>query len=126
MNPQRAKRLGDFLRARRLELGLSARYLARAVHVRDSTIVRLERGRFAAPAADKLARIAEVLHLDLADVFAVAEYVIPSSLPALPIYLRIRYPELTEPAITEICEHFTTLVGQLHPQLAPLPGVNSP
>jgi len=113
MTPDRAKRLGEFLRARRLELGLSARFVARAVQVRDSTIMRLERGRYAAPAADKLARIAEVLKLDLADVFAIAEYIVPSSLPALPQYLRARYPELTDQAIDQLCASFRHLGGVL-------------
>ncbi len=99
VNQDRARRLGEFLRARREDLGLSARALARAVGVRDSTILRLEAGSYLAPAADKLARIAEQLKLDLADVFAMANYVIPRSLPSLPEYLRLRYPTLTPEAI---------------------------
>jgi transcriptional regulator with XRE-family HTH domain len=117
MTQERAQRLGDFLRARRHELGLSARYVARAVNVRDSTIMRLERGCYAAPAPDKLARIAEVLRLELADIFALAEYLIPTSLPALPHYLRARYPELTNPAIDELHEHLKALTGD-----SPAPG----
>src|SRR4029077_20566389 len=74
MTQERAQRLGSFLRARRLELGLSARHVGRGVNFRDSTIMRLERGCYVAPAADKLARIAEVLRLELADVFVLAEY----------------------------------------------------
>ena len=111
MNQERSKRLGEFLRARREELGLSARHLARAVGVRDSTIMRLERGAYAAPAADKLARIAEQLKLELADVFALAEYAVPSSLPALPHYLILRYPELQAEAIDELHEHLQRLLG---------------
>jgi len=111
MNQERSKHLGEFLRARREELGLSARHLARAVGVRDSTIIRLERGAYAAPAADKLARIAGQLKVDLADVFALAEYVVPSSLPALPHYLALRYPELQREAIDELHEHLERLLG---------------
>ena len=112
MNPERAQRLGEFLRARRIELGLSARQIARAVDVRDSTIMRLERGTYAAPAANKLARIAEALKLDLADVFSLAGYVVPSSFPALAHYLKVRYPELGEEAIGELQEHFNQLIGR--------------
>lgn len=111
MNPERARRLGALLRARREELGFSARHVAREVDVRDSTIMRLERGAYASPAPDKLARIAHVLGLDLADVFATAEYAVPSSLPALPYYLKLRYPSLTERAIDELHEHLSSLIG---------------
>jgi phage terminase Nu1 subunit (DNA packaging protein) len=78
--------------------------------------MRLERGCYVAPAADKLARIAEVLRLELADVFALAEYVIPSSLPELPHYLRARYPKLTEQAIDELHQHLEELVSRLQVQ----------
>jgi transcriptional regulator with XRE-family HTH domain len=113
MNQERAKRLGQFLRARREELGLSARHLARAVGVRDSTIMRLERGAYAAPAADKLARIAGQLGLELADVFALAEYAVPNSFPSLPHYLKLKYPKLEAAAINELHEHLLQLLGEL-------------
>jgi transcriptional regulator with XRE-family HTH domain len=115
MNQERAQRLGEFLRAQRTELGLSARHVARAVGVRDSTIMRLERGSYAAPAADKLARIADTLKLDLADVFSMAGYAVPSSLPSLPHYLRARYPELSERAISELHTHLEELISHLQP-----------
>ena len=126
MTHERAQRLGNFLRARRLELGLSARHVARAVNVRDSTIMRLERGCYAAPAPDKLARIAEILRLELADVFALAEYLIPSALPELPHYLRARYPELTEQAIRALHDHLLTEIEQsaLTSQLDPSIGAH--
>jgi len=115
MNPERAQRLGEFLRARRIELGMSARHVARTIDVRDSTIMRLERGAYAAPAANKLARIAEVLKLDLADVFTLAGYVTPSTFPTLPHYLKLRYPELGDEAITQLHEHLNRLIGHTNP-----------
>jgi len=121
MNQERSKRLGEFLRARREELGLSARRIARAVGVRDSTIMRLERGAYAAPAADKLARIAEQLKLDLADVFALAGYAVPSSLPALPHYLKLRYPALHDRHIDELHNHLNELLSSLGAELVVVP-----
>jgi transcriptional regulator with XRE-family HTH domain len=112
VSQDRARHLGQYLRARREKLGLSARGLARAVGVRDSTIHRLEAGAYGAPAADKLARIAEHLKLDLGDVFALAEYIVPSSLPALPHYLRLRYPALTPHAIKALHEHLLQEAGR--------------
>jgi transcriptional regulator with XRE-family HTH domain len=109
MSEERARQLGEYLRARREELGLSARAVARAVDVRDSTILRLEAGTYAAPAADKLARIAQLLKLDLADVFAMANYVVPDSLPSLPHYLSIRYPKLPPEAVEALQDHLIDL-----------------
>jgi transcriptional regulator with XRE-family HTH domain len=109
MNQDRARRLGQYLRARREELGLSARGVARAVGVRDSTILRLEAGAYLAPAADKLARLAELLKLDLADVFSLANYVVPHSMPSLPHYLRLRYPKLTPEDIEALHDHLLDL-----------------
>lgn len=109
MNKDRARRLGQYLQARREELGLSARGVARAIGVGDSTIRRLEAGAYLAPAADKLARLAEHLKLDLADVFAMANYVVPHSMPSLHHYLRLRYPKLPPEAITALHEHLIDL-----------------
>jgi transcriptional regulator with XRE-family HTH domain len=112
---RRAQRLGAYLRDRRQALGYSARYVARAVGVRDSTIMRLERGAYVAPAPDKLARIAETLELDLADVFALAEYAVPAGLPALPQYLQLRYPDLGHAAIGELGAHLDRLITASEP-----------
>ena len=109
----RTRRLGAFLRDRRVELKLSIREVARTAHVENSTILRLERGEYAAPSANKLARIAEVLTLNLADVFAMAGYVVPSSLPNFPNYLRLRYPELTEEAIAKLDREFEITIAPL-------------
>jgi transcriptional regulator with XRE-family HTH domain len=116
------RRLGQYLRARREELGLSARAVARAVGVRDSTILRLEAGVYGAPAADKLARIAEQLKLDLADVFALANYVVPTSLSSLPHYLSLRYPTLTPQAIVALENLLIQEGGQSTSHLEPTAG----
>ena len=110
MNHQKAERLGHFLRDRRLDLGFSARHVAREVGVDDSTINRLEQGRYRAPSPAKLSRISDVLKLGLADVFALAGYATPSILPSLTNYLRLRYPELNEEAIEELQQHFATVI----------------
>jgi transcriptional regulator with XRE-family HTH domain len=109
MNEDQAKSLGQFLRRRRQELGLSKRQLAALARMRDSTIVRIERGEFIAPRPDKLARIATALHLSLADVFARAAYFVPDELPSFGTYLRAKYPELPVPAAAEMSLHFTEL-----------------
>lgn len=102
MEPDRAAALGQHLRARREELGLSTRQLSAQAGVNDVTIVRIERGEFAAPRPDKLSRLADALGLRLADIFAMADYVAPSELPALAPYLQVRYPDLPDEAVAAI------------------------
>ena len=104
--------LGQYLRDRREHLGLSARAVARAVGVQDSTIMRLERGHYLAPAPDKLARIAATLELELADVYAKAGYAVPERLPGLTSYLNLRYPLLGESAVDELNAHLERLVTE--------------
>lgn len=104
------RRLGETLRARREELGLSQRQLAAQADINDATVVRLEHGEIAAPAPDKLSRIAAALDLPLADVFALADYVVPEELPSFQPYLRSRYRELPDAAIEDLDQAFARIV----------------
>lgn len=110
MESGQVKRLGQTLRARREKLGLSQRQLAAQAGVNDATIVRIEHGEFNAPAPDKLSRIAEALDLPLADVFALADYVVPSQLPSFQPYLRSRYQDLPKDAIEDLDQAFARIV----------------
>jgi transcriptional regulator with XRE-family HTH domain len=60
----------------------------------QATIVRLEAGSIVAPRPDKLSRIAQVLGISGADVFALAGYAVPADLPTLRPYLLAKYGEL--------------------------------
>ena len=106
MNPEQARELGRQLRARRDELGLSVRDLAKLADLDNGTIVRIEQGAFAAPRPDKLSRIAGALGLNLADVFALADYSVPSELPSFSPYLRTKYRDLPVPAVEELERSF--------------------
>lgn len=101
MDPKQAARLGTLLRTRRTELGLSTRELAgRCRPPMDmATVVRVERGQFAAPRPDTLRALAEALALPLADLFTLADYVVPGELPTPKPYLRAKYPQLPEEAL---------------------------
>lgn len=81
---------------------MSTRKLSAHAGVNDVTIVRIERGEFAAPRPDKLSRLADALNLRLADIFAMADYVAPSELPTLAPYLQAKYPELPDEAVAAI------------------------
>ena len=112
MDQEQARELGRQLRSRRDELGLSVRDLEKLTGVDDGTIVRIEQGAFAAPAPDKLSRIAEALGLSLADVFSLAEYVVPAELPTFTPYLRRKYPSLPPKAIAELERYFDDLAAR--------------
>jgi transcriptional regulator with XRE-family HTH domain len=110
VEPKQAKELGRQLRARREELGLSLRQLEKLTDVDNGTIARIEQGAFAAPAPDKLARIAEGLGLSLADVFGLAEYAVPSDLPSFQPYLRSKYRDMPRGAVDDLNKAFARIV----------------
>lgn len=106
MDQEQAQELGQRLRERREQLGLSVRELAERADTTHTTVVRLEQGAYDAPAPDKLSRIAEALGLNLADVFALADYSVPSELPSFRPYLRTKYRDLPSPAVEELERSF--------------------
>ncbi len=106
MNDEQARELGDRLRERREQLDLSIRQVAERSEINHSTLVRLEQGLIEAPAPDKLSRIAAVLGLSLADVFALADYSVPNELPTFRPYLRTKYRGLPAPAVEELERSF--------------------
>lgn len=102
MTPEQARKLGRFISKQREALGLSQRKLAEAIGVQNTTIMRLEAGEYTAPSPDNLARIAEVLGIEMADLYAMADYVVPRELPSLKPYLRSKYSELPIGATNDI------------------------
>lgn len=100
MNPEQARALGSYLKEHRAALGLSTRVLAARCGVDMATIVRLEQGAFAEPRPDTLRSVAEALSVSLADVFARADYTVPSEL-VVP-YLRARHRDLPPEAMSEL------------------------
>lgn len=106
MNEKQARALGAFLREHRTTLGLSTRAVAAESGVDMATIVRLEQGAFAEPKPDTLRGVAEALGVSLADVFALADYTVPTELPAFNPYLRNKYRDLPAPAVEELERSF--------------------
>ena len=112
MDEQQARELGQRLRERREMLDLSIRQLAERTGVNHSTVVRLEQGLIDAPAPDKLSRIADALGLGLADVYALADYSVPSELPSFRPYLRTKYRNLPAPAVEQLERSFRRIAKQ--------------
>ena len=121
MDKDQAKSFGELIRRRRQELGLSTHDLGKLVGTRNSTIMRIEQGAFAAPRPDKLARIADALHLNLADVYAKAGYLVPTELPGFHAYLPARYRELPQDAVDELTHLFEDLVTRHKLDVDPVP-----
>lgn len=117
MRSNKDTRLGKSLRKRRVALGLSARAVERATGIDSGTIVRIENGWITSPAPGKLSRIADALGLNLADVFALADYPAPNELPSFPGYLRTKYSGLPTSAVKELEETFERIAEAhgLHP-----------
>ncbi len=123
MNPKQAQKLGTFLRKARERAGLSQKRLGEAIGVPNSTILRLERGEILVPRPDMLSAIADVLGTDLADLFAMAEYVAPSGLPSLTPYLRTKYSALTAADVKAISDLAKSLASKRGVNLSgPAPG----
>jgi transcriptional regulator with XRE-family HTH domain len=111
MNQDQAKSLGQLLRRRRQELGLSQRKLAALADMRDSSIARLEHGRFSAPRPAKLSMLAAALNLSRADIFVHAGYFVPEELPSFATYLKAKYPELSAKTQSQLVRYFQVLTG---------------
>lgn len=107
MHENKAYRLGKYIKDTRINRGITGRELARRASVDTAYIVRLERGEYRQPRPETLKNIAAVLGLPLADVFALANYVIPYELPEFAPYLRAKYGDLPEQAVDELSNYFT-------------------
>ena len=110
MDKKQAVRLGKLIRQRRQAMGMSTHELGDRIGTRNSTIIRLEQGAFAAPSPEKLAGIAEALGISLADMFGHAGYVVPDDLPGFHAYLPARYRDLPQEAVQELVDLFETLI----------------
>ena len=59
-----AKNIGDTIKARRKELGITQPHLAELAHISTNTLYKLERGQ-GNPSLDVINKLAEVLGLEL-------------------------------------------------------------
>ncbi len=100
--------LAEYLRTAREQAGISQRQLASRVGIHHSYLARLESGETANPAAELLQKIADVLEINSADLFAFIGVKPPEGLPELAPYLRAKY-HLNEAAVHELAEHMERL-----------------
>jgi transcriptional regulator with XRE-family HTH domain len=115
--------LGQPIRQRREDLGLSQRQLGERIGSTGSgtTIMRIESGEIANPRVDVLTALAEALDLPSADLFAAAGYAVPNELPSFRPYLRAKYQDLPPEAVTELEDTFAD-IAKRYGTNGPAPG----
>lgn len=109
MAEDQIQQLGKTITAKREQLGWSIRELARRTDLNDTTVMRIERGERSAPSPDVLARLADALELSLAELYTLAGYAVPTDLPSMPAYLRVKYRDLPAPARDELNKYLEQL-----------------
>lgn len=112
MNNEQSLQLGRLLKQARIEHQLSAREVADRSGMADSNVLRLEQGAIASPRPDTLKSLADVLELDLADLYAAAGYVQPQGLPSFAPYLRSKYADMPASAAAELEESFSRIAAK--------------
>jgi transcriptional regulator with XRE-family HTH domain len=123
MKEEQARRLGEYIKKLRAERGMGNRELATKAGVDTAYISRLERGFYKSPRPDSLRGIAKALGIPLADLFAMADYVMPYDLPNFGPYLRAKYGDLPEEAVSALDAYFDRITADhgLNPA-GPAPG----
>ncbi len=110
LTPEQARQLADIFRLRRTALGLSMRQVAATTGFNIATIANLEAATNLSPLPDTLRAIAEVLNLNVSDLYAVADWLPVGELPTLKPYLRAKYHDLDEAAITDLEAYANRLI----------------
>jgi len=100
--------LGDYIRSRRLSIGLSLADAAEASELDPSYWNKMENGHYQKPAPQHLSTIAGVLGVATEDLYGLAGYDIPERLPSFQPYLRAKY-DLPPEAIADLERYFDLL-----------------
>lgn len=111
MKEEQARRLGEYVKKKRLERRMSNRQLSTAAGVDSGYISRLEQGAYQTPRPEKLRGIAKALKIPVADLFAMADYVMPYDLPNFGPYLRAKYGDLPEETVSALDTYFERITA---------------
>lgn len=101
MTEIQARQLGHVLSKARQKKGLSLRDVEDLTGIQYTWIARLEHGDFAAPASERLTRLAELLDIDPERIDRLTRGQVSAALPEVRTYLRTKY-ELSPEQINEI------------------------
>ena len=91
MTSKSPQTLGAYLRAARLEAGLSVRQLAHAADITHGYLVKLETDQSDNPSAAVLQRLADVLEIDASDLLVFIGVEPSSTLPSPRVYFRRKF-----------------------------------
>lgn len=106
--PTKNPTLGQYLRARRLSLGLSYQDVADESGLHYSYWTKLENGKYEQPAPRYLRIIARVLGAPIEDLYSLVGYDMPERLPTFTPYLRAKY-HLPAEAVADLERYFELL-----------------
>ena len=112
MNQAAARQFGEYIKRLRTEQQLSIRGLASKAGIDDGALTRLEHGKVCAPQPGTLKALAMALQVPLADMFAMAGYVIPDDLPSIAPYLCARYGQLPEATLVSVNDYLQRLIEE--------------
>ncbi len=79
--------------------------MARQANVDPGTVWRIEQGMIAKPRMESLVAIAGVLDINTVDLFTAVGWLSADELPSLSTYLRAKYGDLSDAAVTDI-QHY--------------------
>lgn len=91
MSNQQAVRLGTLIARARQIKGLSYGQLSEKTGYATAWLLRLERGEYAEPAADRLTKLAELLDIAPETLDRAARFRVSGSLPEMQTYFRTKY-----------------------------------
>jgi transcriptional regulator with XRE-family HTH domain len=94
--------LGNALRKRREEAGLSIKEMAGKLEVSSPHLSRLERDKIKHPTAELLQRITKCCGIRPEDLYALTGLLLPTDLPDLVPYLRAKHPDWPDFVIAEL------------------------
>lgn len=111
MTQAQAKKLGALIASARKQLGLSLRGLAAATGIDHSWIGYLEQGQYKEPAADRLAKLAQVLGLPIERIDYLSKGAVQAGLPQPDVYFRAKYGLSSEDS-SKVQRYIDELRGQ--------------
>lgn len=118
MNDGSSSNLGAFIRQRREQLGIGLNEVARRTGLSQATLSKIERGQIDVPAPHRLQALARELGIDYEDLAALAGYLPTTKLPAIRVYLRQKYHDLTPDEIKQV-DTYVEFLRQQHDDTNP-------
>jgi transcriptional regulator with XRE-family HTH domain len=109
LTQNQAATIARLLRNQREMLGMSMREVARAAQLNVATISEIESGINLSPLPETLKAIARALDLPVSDLYAAADWLPHGELPTFAPYLRAKYSDMPESAVSELATDFDRL-----------------